>query len=483
MIRRLVWCACGLLTTGFADSAAAAPCPLPAPGESAIAVAAASLDARSYCEIVSNLSAEELEAAAGGMAVQWTDSAAWDPTAQQIHWVGREAGCRNPMRPFIHMVFDAGSGLWSLALAPPVTPCGHGYDHSTFDSNSGMFVHRTFSDAQVRRWDGSTWLADLPPAPSGASPAIGLAYFPELALPDQPQGALVWAEYDRVQVLPHAAEQWVTLPLPADGWIGGIHNFAEHNPVHHTVLLGGGEGSRTLYRLSARGELTRLTDTPVDLGTNGSYGAFVSVDPVEGDFVVHAFSPQASSAWTFDAVSDSWIALDVGVLPPLTLASFQVPLVEHGVIAFYEWTAQTLFVYRHSEAAPDPTDSSSASDSAESSSSGPPDGSGSSTGAGATADTSTNGTSVSAEASGTAMSASEAESSSGGAAAVQGTNGCACQHSPGPRSGASTLLVALLLGGCATRRRGSRSNHRTVPGTPMPLARMYTPCCEPTNAG
>jgi uncharacterized protein (TIGR03382 family) len=342
------------IAVALPSSAAAAPCPTPAPGETALHAAATALAPGETCEIPVSLGEDELRAAGGGIAVQWTDSGAWDPIARAIHFVGRDAGCGDTSRPFVHLRFDDDLSTWSLEPVPPIPPCGHAYDGNTVDPETGDFFFRDYTDSVAWRWGGGSWTA-TPEVPGDASsPAIGLAYFPELTIAGtSTPGGLVWSQTDRLFVLPRGASDWTTIALPAP--IGDYQSFAEHDPVDHVLVFGGGNSAdRVVYRMGADGALTLLGAAPIDLGIHGENGTYVSVDPVSGQFLVYTFG-DTRGWWTFDAIADAWAPLEGP--PLLSEYAFQVPIARYGVIAMFDQQAHTLFVYRHrASAVPPPAD-------------------------------------------------------------------------------------------------------------------------------
>ncbi len=334
-----------------AGSAAADTCPPPAPGETALYAAAAALAPGESCELMPSLGGAELEAVAGGRPVQWADSAAWDPVARRIHFIGRDAGCGSAERPFVHMQYDDATSSWSLEPIPPISPCGHAYDASAVDPTTGIYYFRAYSESTVWGLHGSTW-SSTPSVegPAGSSPAIGLIHFSGLRLPGWSEsGALVWADRDQLLVLARGATKWRAIALPTP--IGWYSNFAEHDPVHGVAIFGGGnDAGRTVVRLDADGSVTTLGAAPVELGVHGESGAFVSVDPVRGEFLVYSFGNGTDGWWTLDAVADVWTPLEG--LPELSLYSFQVPITDYGVVAFFDEAPPsggdpTLWIYRH----------------------------------------------------------------------------------------------------------------------------------------
>src|SRR5262249_13070165 len=143
---------------------------------------------------------------------------------------------------------------WMPIWDPATGGAMHGYDHSAIDPQGRGFYHRPFGTTpQTHRYDMDTevW-TDLPSLDPSAiaydACCIGLEYFPEMH-------ALIYVSAGDIAKWDKATNQWSrinqsTLPM------GGYHNFAECNPVHHVAVFGGGigdgsGGERKIYELSS----------------------------------------------------------------------------------------------------------------------------------------------------------------------------------------------------------------------------------------
>ncbi|MEZ4223256.1 MAG: hypothetical protein R3B13_20090 [Polyangiaceae bacterium] len=434
--------------------ALAAPCAAPPSGQSALYAAAAALAPGQACELKPNLGKAALESAGGGIPVQWTDSGAWDPIKRRIHFIGRDAGCGNASRPYVHLQYDDDSSTWSLESIPAIGPCGHAYDANTADPVTGTFYFRAYGEGKAHAWNGSAWSATADVSGSSSSPAIGLAYFPELKLgAATTAGGLVWAQANQLYVLPRGASSWTTVALPSP--IGGYHNVAEYNPALGFMVFGGGnDATDVLYRMDADGKLTQLKSTPVALWTHGSEGTYLSVDPVAGHFLVYSFGQGTDGWWEFDAQTDVWANLSGP--PQLSRYSFQVPIPDYGVVVMFDevppgGSEPTLWVYRHqSSVLPPPPDGGTGSGGAASTDGGAgAAGSGGSAGSGAqSAGGQASGGSANGGAAGSGAAAGASDGSDDG--------GCSCRTPRTPVREHDWLAVSVIAGLWLRRRSRAR---------------------------
>jgi hypothetical protein len=180
---------------------------------------------------------------------------------------------------------------------------------------------------------------------------IGLAWYPEL-------DSLVLANggggQGHVFLFSEKTQKW-TMPareLP----MGVYHNFAEYNPVHKVLLLGGGNGSRDLYKLDAEGKVTTLEQAPHGVGVMQSV---VTVDPVGGDYLVFG---KEGTFHSYDVTQDRWTKQpvdDVPLFSPARVADNKIwhvtaaPISTHGVVAFIKYHKADpppawVYLYKHS---------------------------------------------------------------------------------------------------------------------------------------
>src|SRR5262249_23634730 len=102
-------------------------------------------------------------------------------------------------------------------------------------------------------------------------------------------------------------QQWTT--LARDLPMGIYHNSAQYSAAHKIVLLGGGNGSRDLYKLDATGKVATLKKTPIGFGVMQS---ILTVDPARGDFLLFG---KNGSFYVYDVPTDTWKQQDAHGVP------------------------------------------------------------------------------------------------------------------------------------------------------------------------
>jgi hypothetical protein len=150
-----------------------------------------------------------------------------------------------------------------------------------------------------------------------------------------------------VHVLREEKNAWTRLPDKLA--MGPYHNVAQYSAAQKLVLLGGGNGSKDLYKFDAEGKITKLPPAPFEVGINT---AVVTSDPVSGDFLVLHKSDQF---YAFNADTEIWKELDTKGMPfQMNGSSFDVvatPLRNHGVTLFFTAERKGLKVclYKHAK--------------------------------------------------------------------------------------------------------------------------------------
>jgi hypothetical protein len=118
--------------------------------------------------------------------------------------------------------------------------------------------------------------------------------------------------------------QWMRVGPGKNLSMGGLHHFAEYNPVHKLVLFGSGDGSNDIYTVNSTGQITKKGDSPVVLGPNHT---ITTVDPVSGDYLVFTMGRQF---YVYDVIADSWDLQSASV--PIWTSRYSGKDV-HGVVA------------------------------------------------------------------------------------------------------------------------------------------------------
>ena len=207
----------------------------------------------------------------------YSNKAAWDPKTGTIHFIGM---C-HMTPPMKHITYSAATNTWS-ALPPEdwykTNKWFHAYDNST--AGNGVFYHN-FWGSRVWQYDieKKTW-KELPKVPKKGSHGASLSFFPDMGK----KGNLIHLfGRNGIQAFDLEKNSWRSLKhkLPK---IGPYHNVSMYNAKRKTVILGGGNGCKTLYELDAKGNLIVLKDAPITIGVNSS--KFV-IDPASGELLIY----------------------------------------------------------------------------------------------------------------------------------------------------------------------------------------------------
>ncbi len=286
--------------------------------------------------------------------LDYSDSGAWDPVRHKFSFIGKEAGCGSPLR---NIVYDEASNSWSYGSLPPFNGCGHGYDQNASDPVTGTHYFRPY-DSQVYKETGSGW-TQLASLPQPNSIVGGLAKSPYGLL----YSDFVWdAYYDDATGQQSTVDFDNTYP----GWpnLGGYHSIAEYDPVHNVFLIGGGNDSQIMYKVtivSGRPVRTRLNDAPFTIGVGeGDQHTNVTADPVTGEFIIYRRS--TGTFYGYNIMTDTWRTLGTsgdGRMPPIPSTSggtsaVAAPINSYGVIMYIgqNGSQASVYLYKHATAGP-----------------------------------------------------------------------------------------------------------------------------------
>jgi hypothetical protein len=276
--------------------------------------------------------------------LEYTGAAAWDPTSRQVLFVGQ--GHYSALK-FIS--YDAGANVWKLRKTPPwwkgdarsgKGPIGHAYYNNAIDPARGVFYLHQSATRLVHRYDVAREEWKTLPEIAGAAAGHGtaIAYSPE-------RKGLVRVLGGTVHFFSEEKNQWTRL---ADKLaMGPYHNVAQYSAVHKVVVFGGGNNSKDLYQLDARGKIKPLKAAPVEVGINT---AVVSSDPVSGNLLV---LHKADRFYSFDPAKNAWKELSTKGMPfRMKGSSFDVvatPVLNYGVTLFFTAERKGLKVclYKH----------------------------------------------------------------------------------------------------------------------------------------
>lgn len=311
---------------------------------------AATLEPGDWAELATdNLTAVLAETqgiGATGSILPYSEDGVWDGGSGRFYFIGSDHIYDGTSSGPRFVAYDEESNAWQVLPDPPWFGAGtmHGYDHSAV--LDGRLYHMTLTVGDpLREYDiaGTTWTARAQFNEGSYNHYGALEPFPAL-------GGLIYAEGGGVYLWERAADQWSTLASGVA--MGDYHNFAEYNPVHELVLLGGGNDSGLIHVLADDRSLTAGTDAPFPLRVNQ---AVVTVDPLSGDFLVFGGTGEF---YAYDPTTDEWRLQD----PPapffpggqgpveLTIAG---PVDSYGVVLFVKHTdpgdtpEAQVWIYKH----------------------------------------------------------------------------------------------------------------------------------------
>lgn len=278
--------------------------------------------------------------------LEYADKAVWDSKSQKLFFVG---GGHYAGMEFIS--YDAQTNIWQEFPDPywfsGVETC-HAYHGNAIDVSRGFLFFLRCNSRTVYQYsiERAEW-SQLPNNTSGSqSIAMALEYFPEM-------DGLVHVINGEVNILNKRTSQWST--LAKDLAMGDYHNFAEYNPVHKVVLLGGGNDSNKMYKLSANGQITALRPAPFSLAISR---ALITVDPVSGDYLIFGGNDKF---YAYNIAADSWTPEPAPTVPIFKKVADEsnifgciaTPVAGYGVTMFVKLVLEQgarVYLYKHSDA-------------------------------------------------------------------------------------------------------------------------------------
>lgn len=273
--------------------------------------------------------------------LEYTDTAVWDSKSQQVLFVGQ--GHYSAVK---FIAYSAATNSWKLMPTPvwwkgdPKTgkgPIGHAYQNNAIDAARGLLFHHQSATRLVHKYDIAKDEWSTLPEIAGAATGHGtaLAYFPE--------------RKGLIRVLGGVVHQW---DEEKNAWsllkdkvaMGPYHNIAKYNPVDKSVIFGAGNGSKTLHRLDAKGDITQLKDAPFVIRISSTVTA---VDPVTGDLLVLSMEDKKKS-YALDLKKNEWRTLpDAPIAEGVTAA-----IHTHGVTMYFANRPDKVFLYKHANSKP-----------------------------------------------------------------------------------------------------------------------------------
>ena len=270
--------------------------------------------------------------------LEYTDAAVWDSKSQQVLFVGQ--GHYSAVK---FITYSAATNSWKLMPTPswwsgdPKTgkgPIGHAYQNNAIDPAKGQFFLHQSATRLVHKYDIAKGEWSTLPEIKGAATGHGtaLAYFPE-------RKGLVRVLGGTVHFFDEEKNAWSLLKDKVA--MGPYHNIAKYNPVDKSVIFGAGNGSKTLYRMDAQGNITPFKDAPFIIRVSSTVTA---VDPVSGDLLVLSMEDK-KKFHALDVKKNAWRQLpDAPIFEGVT-----APIDAHGVTMFFANRPEKVFLYKHAE--------------------------------------------------------------------------------------------------------------------------------------
>jgi hypothetical protein len=301
-----------------------------------LAKLAAAMKPRTWAELKTEDYNADLLKVQNHHILEYTDTAVWDPTSQQLLFVGQ--GHYSALK---FITYSAATNRWKLMPTPSwwkgdaetgKGPIGHAYNNNALDPSKGILYHHQSATRLVHRYDIAkgewTTLPELKGVPTGHGTA--LVYFPEMK-------GLLRVLGGAVHFFDEEKNVWSLLKDKVA--MGPYHNIAKYNPVDRSVIFGAGNSSKALYRLDAQGGITPLKDAPFTIRISSTVAG---VDPVSGALLVLNMEDK-NTFYALDLRKNDWQRLPDA---PIT-EGVAVPIPAHGVILYFMNRPAKVFLYKH----------------------------------------------------------------------------------------------------------------------------------------
>lgn len=272
------------------------------------------------------------------------NNAVYNPVTEEVLFVGAPKaaffqwsmadGClaRDNGTEWSFIVYDAKTDTFKSGPVDPFFSAG-AFDCAALDrivtdpATGDMYFCATMDS--VLKYGSGAW-SRLPA--SGVGRIEAAAFFTEM------NGIAAVTAAGSVILLDLTSNQWRTLGTIS----GGQFKLAEYNPVLHAVLLTGGRGSCSLWKLDTAGNIIPLNDSPFQLDVTQ---CLLTCDPASGDFLVLRYD----SLYGYDMTGQGWEALKLTPGSPNFTAQKAVafPLPGMGAVAFLTAFQWPFILYKH----------------------------------------------------------------------------------------------------------------------------------------
>jgi hypothetical protein len=274
--------------------------------------------------------------------LQYANKAQWDPISEKYLFLGSPHD-----NPFKFIIYDSKSNTWESGPLPnSCMEIGHNhggcwvhsYYYSAIDPNAGKFYFYFLQGIAEYDIASQTW-RQLPGKIEQANALYGgLSYFP-----DERKFVYVAGEYG-LHEYNMSTLSWTFLDNYS---MGNYHNISLYNPIHNITFFGGGNNSRSIYRMDSNGVVTSLGQAPRDLVLCSS---IVTLDPISGNYLI---CYDDGSFYDFDAMNNTWSLLPS---PPPDFynsiacgtGTIGAPISNYGVAMFLSYSTAKVYLYKHS---------------------------------------------------------------------------------------------------------------------------------------
>lgn len=325
-------------------------------GSTALSTLAASMSAGQWAQMSptpTGLNLFSFQSGSTGYIVAFATKIARDPINKKLYFIGCDHGAQT-----LFMGYDEASNAWTeqAASVPWGVEAGdttsHGYEHSVFDHVRQKLWHRPYGTNTLRRWDGGTTWGSV----SYSNPlfyqeaAVGVAWFPDMGT----NGRIVVYQLENGTNAGVVSIDPVTnaVTFHADGsstppvlsGTGGPHCFCTYLESKACVVFGGGNSSRTLWKMDALGNITALDSIPLAITNTvgpANPGALPFYNPANGKLSVidsasvwYECNPDASPGAQWASKGSTATILSANTENSSAYGVAAVPIPEYGGVAF-----------------------------------------------------------------------------------------------------------------------------------------------------
>lgn len=293
------------------------------------------------------------------VGTQFQNKMVWNPKERRLQTVGIPHGSCGKV---LFVRYTDSSNTWSVGPQPVATEQpAHSYDHNGMDPLTGCHYYRyynTFNFYKLCPGDTS-WTAFNGPSQANTKVCCSaVEFFPDrnlLYFWDNQAG--LWSYDDTAWTcvangdLPNNTPGCTNLNTGSS-----LGYFLAYSPIARVLIFGDGT---KLFRLDPRGTITQMTNPPMApimrVGTGGSPGVSLSVDPVSGKFLVM----DDSNFYSYDALTDTWVNLSSVSVPTefrsqsggVAESLLSTPVTTYGVTAYLKCNdsggACRIYIYKH----------------------------------------------------------------------------------------------------------------------------------------